>query len=102
MYREKFESTEEKCESLHWRIKIVVCTLTDNMLCFFNWQRNVPLRKILHLYHLCNRVMVVLADRNNYLVTNGNIVLISKVIILLLFSPITAPSENGKYVPPLA
>lgn len=40
---------------------------TDNVLCFFKRQRNVPLCKILHLYHLCDRVMVVLADRNNYI-----------------------------------
>ena len=44
-------------------------------------QRHILLCEILHLYDLCCRVVVVVADGYNHIVTNGNIVLIGNVII---------------------
>ena len=51
------------------------------MLSAVKRQRHVLLCEILHLHNFHYGVVVILADGYNYIITNGNIVLIGNIII---------------------
>ena len=51
------------------------------MLGFFKRERYIPLSKILYFYYFCDRVVVVLSNRDNHIVANLNAVIVSYVII---------------------
>lgn len=67
---------------IRW-IKILIFVFADNVFGAVKWQRDILLCEILRLHNFRCGVVVILANRYNHIVTNGNIIICNVIIAFI-------------------